>query len=131
MCRMLVATAIAPRRPVLRYHGGKYRLGPWIAARLPEHRIYVEPYGGAASVLMRKPRSYGEIFNDTNGRVVSLFRVLRDPGQAAELERLLRLTPFSREEFEAGLEITDDPIEDARRLIARSFMGFGTALTST
>jgi DNA adenine methylase len=53
--------------------------------------------------------------------------VLRDPGQAADLEKLVRLTPFAREEFHRAYEPTDDPIERARRTIARAAMGFGTA----
>jgi 5'-nucleotidase len=36
-----------PTRPVLRYHGGKWRLAPWILTFLPPHRSYVEPFGGA------------------------------------------------------------------------------------
>lgn len=114
-------------RPVLRYHGGKWRLAPWIISHFPPHRIYVEPYGGAASVLLRKPRVYAEVYNDLEGEVVNLFRVLRNPGQAAELERQLRLTPYAREEFWAAYEPTDEPVERARRTITRAFMGFGSA----
>src|ERR1700749_1527418 len=88
-------------RPVLRYHGGKFLLAPWIASHFPTHRVYVEPFSGGASVLMRKERSYAEVYNDTWGIVVNVFRVLRNPEQAARLEELLRLTPFAREEFEA------------------------------
>ena len=35
---------------------------------------------GGASVLLQKPRSYGEIYNDLDGEVVNLFRVARDCG---------------------------------------------------
>jgi DNA adenine methylase len=111
----------------MRYHGGKFRLAPWIIAHFPAHRIYVEPFGGAASVLLQKPRSYAEVYNDMNGEIVNVFRVLRDPEMAAELERVLRLTPFARDEFALTYEPSEDPVEQARRTIARTFMGFGSA----
>jgi len=113
-------------RPVLCWHGGKFRLAPWVIAHLPPHRIYVEPFGGAASVLLRKPRAYAEVYNDLDGDVVNLFRVLRDAQAGARLIAQLQLTPFAREEFLAAYEPADDPVERARRLVARSFMAFGT-----
>jgi DNA adenine methylase len=117
-------------RPALRYLGGKFRMAPAIIELLPAHRCYVEPYGGAMSVLLRKPKSYAEVYNDLDGEVVNLFRVLRDAGQAAELVRLVKLTPFAREEFEAAYEVAEDPIERARRLIVRSFLGHGSNATN-
>lgn len=116
----------APTRPVLRWHGGKWRLAPWIISHFPPHRVYVEPFGGAASVLLRKPRSYAEVYNDLDDEVVSLFRILQDPGGADRLLELLRLTPFARAEFQLAYEPCDDTIERARRLIIRSYMGFGS-----
>lgn len=111
-------------RPVLRYHGGKWRIGTWIISYFPEHRIYTEAYGGGASVLLKKPRSYAEVYNDLDGEVVNLFLQMRDAGP--ELRERLRLTPYARSEFAAAYEPTDDPIERARRTIIKSFMGFGS-----
>lgn len=116
-----------PTRPVLRYHGGKWRLAPWILSHFPPHRVYVEPFGGAASVLMQKPRSYAEVYNDLDGELVNLFRVLRDPEAAADLERVVRLTPFAREEFEGAYQESEDSVEAARRLLLRAAAGFGSA----
>lgn len=114
------------QRPVLRYHGGKWRIAPWVIEHFPAHRVYVEPFGGGGSVLMRKPRSDFEVYNDLDADVVNVFRVLRDPTQALELERLLRLTPWARREFEASYVRSGDPVEQARRTIVRCFMGHGT-----
>ena len=114
-------------RPALRYLGGKWKLAPWIISHFPHHRVYAEPFGGAASVLLRKPRSQGECYNDLDGSVVNLFTVLRDAGTCAELCRRITLTPFARAEYDTAFEVTDDPIEAARRLIVRSFMGHGSS----
>lgn len=123
--------ALTVKRPPLRYHGGKWRLAPWIIGHFPAHRVYVEPFGGSASVLMRKPRSYAEVYNDLWGDVVNVFRVLRDPGTAERLAHLIALTPFARAEFEAEMPTIDaDPVERARRTIFRSLAGFGSASTN-
>jgi DNA adenine methylase len=113
-------------RPVARFHGGKFRLAPWIIEHLPAHRTYVEPFGGMASVLIRKPQSYAEIYNDRSGDLVNLFRVLRAPRLSKQLVKEIRLTPFAREEFELAYEPTDDKVERARRLLVRCGMGFGS-----
>jgi len=113
-----------PTRPILRYHGGKWKLAPWIIGHFPKHRVYVEPFGGAASVLLRKPRAYAEIYNDLDSELVNLFRVTREHGE--ELIRMLELTPFSRDEFKLSYEPSDNQIEQARRTVVRSMLGFGS-----
>lgn len=116
----------APTRPVLRYFGGKWRLAPWIAQHFGPHRVYTEAYGGAASVLLQKPRSSAEVYNDLDAEVVNLFRVLQDPGAAAALKHILFLTPYARDEFELAYQPADDPVERARRTVIKAFMGFGS-----
>jgi DNA adenine methylase len=93
---------------------------------LPAHRLYTEAFGGGAGVLLHKARSHAEIYNDLDDDIVGLFRVLQNPAQACRLIDLLRLTPFARREFEIAYESADDPVECARRLVIRSFMGFGS-----
>jgi DNA adenine methylase len=112
---------------MLRYHGGKWRLAEWIIGQFPPHRVYVEPFGGAASVLLKKERSYAEIYNDLDGEIVNLFRVARDQGE--DLLQRIELTPYSREEFDVSFKPTEDPVERARRTLIRSHMGFGGNLT--
>jgi DNA adenine methylase len=116
-----------PTRPILRYHGGKWRLAKWIVAQFPPHTVYVEPFGGAASVLLQKPRSYAEVYNDLDREIVNLFRMVRDRGD--ELLQAVELTPYARDEFDQSFSPTDDPLEQARRTIIRSHMGFGGNLT--
>lgn len=113
-------------RPVLRYHGGKFRLAQWVLSHFPAHRCYLEPYAGAASVFMQKPRAKAECLNDRDDRIVNVFRVLRDPHKAAELRRRLELTPFSRTEFEASYEPPTEEIDAVYKTIALSFMGQGS-----
>lgn len=117
---------MTPTRPVLRYHGGKWKLAPWIISHMPPHRVYVEPYGGAASVLLRKPPLPTEVWNDLDEELVNLFRTLQDKAAADRLTRKVALTPFARAEFDLSYESAPDPVERARRFIVRSFFGYGS-----
>lgn len=110
-------------RPVIRYLGSKWTLAPWIIKHLAPHDVFVSPFGGSASVLLQKSRSKIEVYNDLDERIVNVFKILRDPEKAQALIYQLFLTPWSRKEFELGIEVSDDLVEDARRTIFRSFAG--------
>jgi len=84
--------------PFVDYMGGKSYAAKWIVSNMPPHRIYVEVFGGGASVLFAKPRAEIEIYNDRWDDIVNLFRVLRD--KTKEFQRRLGLTLDSRSEFE-------------------------------
>ena len=116
--------AQALSRPLLRDLGGKFRLAQRIIGHFPPHDTYVEPFGGAASLLLLKPPVDRETYNDLDGELVNLFRVLRSPA-AGRLIRLLELTPYARAEYLAAFEPSDDPVEQARRTIVRSHMAHG------
>lgn len=109
-----------PNRPALRYRGSKWLLAKWIISYFPRHECYVEPFGGAAAVLLRKPRSWLEIYNDKDGQVVNYFRVLRE--KTDDLVRAIELTPFAKAEWELSFVEDPDPLEAARRFYVRSYM---------
>ena len=110
----------APTRPALRYYGGKWKLAPWIISHFPAHKNYVEPCGGAASVLLQKPRSPLETYNDLDGNVVNFFAVLRD--KPHELIEKIWLTPWARHEYENAYEPHDCAVERARRFYTACWM---------
>lgn len=109
----------------LRYPGGKVSIAKWVISHFPAHRVYVEPFGGGAGVLINKRPSQMEVYNDLSGDVVNFFRVLRDKDKGAELVRRLKLTPFSRDEYYGFHYLPEgaEDIERARALFCRCYMG--------
>lgn len=85
-------------RPPVKWHGGKHYLAEWIIGQFPAHRVYLEPFGGAASVLLNKPPVDVEAYNDLDLRITRLFRALQHQG--AEFVARVRLIPYSQKEFE-------------------------------
>lgn len=112
------------KRPIMRYHGGKWRMAKHIINLLPPHSRYIEPFGGAASVLLRKKQVGYEVHNDLDGRIYNFFSVIRENAQG--LIELMKKTPFSRQEFDNAQFQSADSLEDARRLLVLSCMGFSS-----
>lgn len=79
--------------------GGKKLLRKEIIKRFPSEGIdkYVEVFGGAAWVLFGKEPHEKEVYNDINGELVNLFRMVKYHPEALEREVALMLS--SREEF--------------------------------
>ena len=108
-------------KPPIAWIGGKYYLAKWIIEQMPEHRVYVEPFGGMANVLLKKHPSQVEVFNDLDGRVANFFRVIRDKDSFSEFTRRCELTPYSREEFNRVCDMPepDDPVDRAHWFFVR------------
>jgi len=84
------------------------------------------------NILLNREPSPIEVYNDLNGRIVNLFRVLRE--KPLEFLSLIYLTPCSREEYdichneEFCCQNEDSDLERARRvlvIITQSMMGRG------
>jgi DNA adenine methylase len=113
-------TPAQPRRSLIRYFGGKWKIAPWIISHFPPHSCYTEAFGGAASVLLQKQRSFAEVLNDIDGEIVNLFRVIRENPDA--LTRALKLTPYARAEFADAFRPSKNALEQARKTIVRAGM---------
>jgi DNA adenine methylase len=126
-----VSFGSTPTAAPFAWYGGKQRMAPRIVELLPPHRTYVEAFGGAAAVLCSKTPAVLEVYNDVDAGLVTFFRVLRD--RPDELERALRLTPYSREEFALCVRTwrsIEDELERARRWYVRCRQAFaGSAAT--
>ena len=110
-------------KPALRYYGGKHRSANWIMGYFPPHYTYVEPFGGAAGVLLQKQPATFEVYNDLDSNVVTFFKVLRE--RRGELVDAIEFTPWSREELKLAFEPAGDELEIARRFYVRCWQSFG------
>ena len=84
----------------LRWIGGKSRMVKYILPMIPSHKVYVEPFGGAAWLMFAKEPSRVEVYNDLDSCLVDFFRILQDDLEFRKLEKKLKRTPYSRELFE-------------------------------
>lgn len=99
--------------PPFAYYGGKTRVATKVAALLPAHEHYIEPFAGGLSVLLAKPPSRMETVNDIDNLLMTFWRVLRD--KPDELARACALTPHSRAEYLAARDAPLDDLDDVER----------------
>jgi len=86
---------------------------------IPYDQLFVDVFGGGGSVLLNRKPSPVEVYNDLDGNLVNLFRVIQHPEHSIELERRLRSTLYSKSEFVKAIAIVkgeldpQDPVEQA------------------
>ena len=115
-------------RPPIRYYGGKWRIASWVIETFPPHTCYVEAFAGGYSVMLQNMPSKFEVMNDLNDDVINFFDMLR--AKPEQLIRAIMLTPYAREELRRAwkADLTDDPIEKARRFYIRCWMSYGSGV---
>ena len=79
------------------YYGSKQRIAARIVATLPPHNAWVDAFCGSASITLAKKPAPIEVVNDLNGEIFNFFLQLRD--NSLEMCRLLKLTPYARDEL--------------------------------
>lgn len=113
-------------KPILKYPGSKFQAVTWIVGQFPVHTHYLEPFFGSGTVLLNKPMASHEVVNDLDNNVVNFFRVMRDDGK--RLAALVEMTPWARAEYElCKSELSDDPLEQARRFVVQCWQGHGSS----
>ena len=81
--------------------GGKGLLKKWVLSYFEkiDHKSYVEPFGGGASVLFAKQPVEHEVYNDLDERLINFFKVLADPESFEQFKRRVEALPYSRKLF--------------------------------
>ena len=80
---------------------------------IPYDELFVDVFGGGGSVLLNRRTSPVEVYNDLDSNLVNLFRVMQHPSDHIELERRLRSTLYSKEEFVKAIHIIDGTSQPA------------------
>ena len=113
------------------YPGSKSMSLKHILPKLPNLSTFVEVFGGSGVVMLNRPASDLDVFNDRYSGVVSFFRVVRDNSLRQKLIERIALSPHSREEFmwsKQTWESCQDDVERAARwyiMVQSSFAGRG------
>lgn len=102
------------RSPLI-WFGGKGKVAHKIIELMPNHKSYVEPFGGAAHVIAQKPPSYHEVYNDIDGNLVNFLMVTR--AQEEEFIQAVETLPYSRQLYERWKNETTDGLNDFDRAI--------------
>jgi len=111
--------------------GGKAKLAGKMVAMMPEHNYYCEVFGGGAACLFAKSPVKLEVYNDVDQALVNFFQVLRDSEMSRRLIRLLKFTPYARQEYyhcRGQLDRAGDRVEWARQFFVAVRQAFASTI---
>ena len=96
-------------RTPITYYGGKQQLAKTILSMMPAHKVYCEPYMGGGAVFFAKGKSYCEVINDIDNRIITFYEVCQDPVLFIQLMERVQYTLDSEAEFIRAGKIWDNP----------------------
>lgn len=115
------------------YFGGKSRMATHIISKMPEHKCFVDLFGGAAHVITQKPMIANEVYNDIDGDLVNFLLVARK--KTNDLILACESLPYSRQLYEKWKrdEMPTDEFDRAVRFfyLNRSGIANGNSSYST
>lgn len=115
------------------YYGGKQSMLRHILPRIPEHKVYVEPFFGGGAVFFAKPPSKAEVINDSNQMVVNFYEVVKT--NFKELKEKIEATLFSRAMYSVAWSMYRaphlfGPVQRAWAFFVATQMGFASGIGS-
>jgi len=111
--------AAGKKQPIIKapfgWIGGKSRTVEWIVSHIPQSESFVDVFGGSGIVMLNKPATGNDVFNDINSGIVSVYRCLRDPVKRDKLITWIELTIHSYEDWVTCKETWTDVNDDVER----------------
>jgi len=114
--------------PALWFGGKSNWQLPHILRVLPRTPVFVEPYGGAGSVILSKEPVEVEVYNELDERLVNLMNAIKDPVRFHKLYHRAYFSLYSREEFVKALDImanSNDEDDKAYAFFILQNQGYG------
>jgi DNA adenine methylase len=106
-------------RKLFPYSGGQSHLLPTLLPLIPEHKLYLEPFCGSATVLWNKMRSTQEVVNDKDDQLINMLRVVKE--NPDELKPRLGM-PSSEDlfyKYQKEIKTETDPVRKAGMYLYR------------
>lgn len=97
------------RKTPITYYGGKQQLVSTILPMIPTHRVYCEPYFGGGAIFFAKGKSFCEVVNDIDDRIITFYDVCQDERKFLLLQQKIQNTLDSEREFFRADKIWRNP----------------------
>jgi len=95
---------------LLSFPGGDAYMVHFLMQLAPPHLVYVEVFGGGATLLTYKPRAKVEVYNDKNSRLVNLFMCVAERECAEKLIEMIKSSVVSRAVYDEAVKRESTPI---------------------